>query len=118
MSAHRSSTDEHSNPDPFEQYIIDAIPKALGERRVPFNDRRMLLMWGVIVLLFALLFTWFVRAEEDRSAFERQIVANCLSFDNFISTIQAATATSKQLTPAEKRDRIKLYEQAKQTCPP
>lgn len=104
--------------DPFERHIANAIAEALGERKVRLNDRRLIVLWLVVMLLFGLLATYVVQGRRNAESFERQIIANCYAFNRFISSIQATTAASHALTQKQIDQRVAFYDKAKQKCPP
>lgn len=111
--------------------IAAGITAELRRRHIRFDDRRLLLLYVVNILVFAVLFG-LLRSEQResdraRASFERATVATCRvgaenaqSLDVLIDRIVQAVQASPMLPRAEKEQRISLYLSGRPeipTCP-
>lgn len=114
---------EHHGDD-----INEALAQALGERKVRLTDRRLLILYGGLVLAFVLFGVLYQRGEAERHRFERIVTVNCesnrsntIAFNHFIDKLVTSYQTSPVLTPKQRHERAVFFAEVKQqvpACPP
>lgn len=116
------------DPDLIDYEIREALAQALRERKVRLTDRRLLILYGMLVFVLIMGGLLFQRSNADRHRFEHAVITNCtqnrtntIAFDHFIDKLVQSYATSPVLTPKQRRERAAFFAEVRQevpTCPP
>lgn len=119
--------------DLYEDPAINAaIAEAMGENRLRSTDRRMLIMFGLLIASLAVVFVIQERTDsrerKNTEIFRIAIIANCeeirqnaIDFNSFIDDLVETFDASPLLPEAERNRRVDLFSSAKSdipTCPP
>lgn len=120
------------DPDGLDPEIRDALAVALNEKRlrisVKLTDRRLILLYVLVVALWVGLLVMVQRDVEASHRFERAVVENCeanrkntVGFNDFLDKLITSYQSSPLLNERQRRLRSAFLATAKQTvptCPP
>lgn len=99
-----------SDEDLFEARVVEITAQALAENRLRLWDKRLLLIYALILLTGVVLFVVLDRQFEE---FRTKADANCRNINAGNTRVNAALEEAAQLDPGLRRFKLPLNE-----CPP